>query len=103
MLGVDPLVEVVSVESPSDLGGVGKGELGVDPLVEIVSVESPSDLGGVGKGYEKDLMSLFAALERDREQSSLVTPRRNNGKLARELKCLESSINYNGKSASSKG
>lgn len=35
MLGVDPLVEVVSVESPSDLWGVGKSELA------LVTVEAP--------------------------------------------------------------
>lgn len=54
------------------------------------------------EGYEKDLMSLFAALERDREQSSLVTPRRKGGKLVRELKGLESSVNYDGKKISAK-
>lgn len=46
------------------------------------------------EGYEKDLMSLYATLERDRERSSHKKPSGKGEKLVRELKYLESSINY---------
>lgn len=37
------------------------------------------------EGYKDDLMSLFAALERDRGQCSLKTPCKKGGKLEREF------------------
>lgn len=41
-------------------------------------------------------MNIFEALERDRVQVSKKTPSRSGGKMLRELKGLESNINYDG-------
>jgi hypothetical protein len=47
-------------------------------------------------GYEDDLMHLFAALEVERGKG------KSGGKLLRELKSLESSVNYDGSSSGSR-
>lgn len=48
------------------------------------------------KGYEKELMDLFAALEKDRISLLTMTPSRLGGKMLKELKGLESIVNYDG-------
>lgn len=53
-------------------------------------------------GYEKEFTDLFVALEKDRSHISTKTPRRSSGKMVRELKGLESSVNYDGKVAVSR-
>ncbi|KAB1206138.1 hypothetical protein CJ030_MR7G014283 [Morella rubra] len=51
------------------------------------------------EGHEQELLRLFAALERDREQSCHKSPGGNDDKFSRELKGLVSSINYDGRTS----
>lgn len=48
------------------------------------------------KGHAEELMDLFEPLERDRVQFCGKSPSRSGGKMMRELKGLESNINYDG-------
>lgn len=54
------------------------------------------------EGYANELMNIFEALERDRVQVSRKTPSILRGKMLRELKGLESNINYDGYVCASK-
>lgn len=63
-------------------------------------VSSVRHLVGVScEGHEEDLRALFVSLERDRVQSSSKKSRKSGGKLIRELKGLNSSVNYEGSSS----
>lgn len=46
------------------------------------------------EGHEEELKSLFAALEKERFQSCSITSNQSRGKCLRELKCLNSIVNY---------
>lgn len=52
--------------------------------------------------YEKELMALFATLEKDKGQNCSKTPSKSGGKFLRELKGLESLVNYDGKASVSR-
>ncbi|KAB1224133.1 hypothetical protein CJ030_MR2G024431 [Morella rubra] len=52
-------------------------------------------------GHEEDLLTLFAALEKEKELGSRPLGR-SGGKMIRELKYLECSVNYDGSASSSR-
>lgn len=53
-------------------------------------------------GHETELMKLFIALEKERMRIPSVSSLRLGGKLMRELKGLETSVNYDGKMGTSR-
>jgi hypothetical protein len=97
VVNVDPL----AVCFPSDKMEGSKELGGSDWVLDMVP--SFRHLVGVScEGHEKELRELFVALEKDRVQSSLKKPAKSGKKLVRELKGLNSSVNYEGSSIARK-
>lgn len=87
------LVEPLQMLLPSQSLEVGVG-LGVHSSWVMEMIMSFRQLVGVSyEGHEAELMSLFVALEKKRGQSGGFVGRLG-GKLMREFKALESSVNY---------
>ncbi|KAB1211177.1 HEAT repeat-containing protein 5B [Morella rubra] len=82
----------------------GEGSDPFEPSRWVIKmVSSFRNMVGVScEGYENEMMNLFEALERDRIQVNRKTPSRSGGKMLRELKGLESTINYNGSVSTSR-
>lgn len=80
---------------------VGKGSANPSSWVSEMASSFRHLVGVSCDGYEFDLLNLFAALEMERGSGN-KSPGRSGGKLFRELKSLECSVNYDGNASSSR-
>ncbi|KAB1205831.1 hypothetical protein CJ030_MR7G027984 [Morella rubra] len=99
--GGELCAEPLRIMHPGVDGCVGKGSVYLSSWV-LEMVSSFRHLVGVSCiGYESELLNLFAALELERGSGSKSSGR-SGGKLLRELKSLECSVNYNGSASGSR-
>lgn len=86
------------ISAPKDDAKLGRSSKGDDSGWVLSMVSSFRQLVGVScEGHEEELLSLFVALEKERNQNCSINSTKSGGKCLRELKGLNSSVNYEGK------